>query len=68
MLNWSLISFAINVLFFLKIWLLLQLGLPEPLSEQSSVINNRQSELAYNVSQLIEVVSVGVSKLNQEQN
>ncbi|XP_044591468.1 ATP-dependent DNA helicase RRM3-like [Cotesia glomerata] len=48
---------------------LLEFGLPEPLREQSNVINNRQymNELAYDVSQLIEVVSVGVSKLNDDQ-
>ncbi|XP_074114110.1 ATP-dependent DNA helicase pif1-like [Cotesia typhae] len=48
---------------------LLEFGLPEPLREQSNVINNRQyiNELAYDVSQLIEAVSVGVSKLNDDQ-
>ncbi|GFS32525.1 ATP-dependent DNA helicase [Nephila pilipes] len=48
---------------------LIHFGLPEPIREQSIVINNRQymSELAYDVSQLIQVVSVGVSKFNHDQ-
>ncbi|GFS87926.1 ATP-dependent DNA helicase [Nephila pilipes] len=48
---------------------LLHFGLPEPIRKQSFVINNRKymSELAYDVSRLIQVVSVGVSKFNHDQ-
>ncbi|GFT01218.1 ATP-dependent DNA helicase [Nephila pilipes] len=48
---------------------LLHFGLPEPIREQSIIINNRKfmSELAYDISRLIQVVSVGVSKFNHDQ-
>ncbi|GFT14147.1 ATP-dependent DNA helicase [Nephila pilipes] len=48
---------------------LLHFGLRKPIKEQSIVINNHQymSELAYDVSQLIQVVSVGVSKFDHDQ-
>ncbi|GFT95182.1 ATP-dependent DNA helicase [Nephila pilipes] len=48
---------------------LIHFGLPEPIREQILVINNRKymSELAYDVSQLIQAVSVGVSKYNYGQ-
>ncbi|GFT31520.1 hypothetical protein NPIL_297931 [Nephila pilipes] len=48
---------------------LLHFGLPESIREQSIVINNRKymSELPYDVSQLIQVVSVGVSKFYHDQ-
>ncbi|GFT23631.1 hypothetical protein NPIL_496901 [Nephila pilipes] len=49
--------------------LLLHFGLPEPIRQQIVVINNRKyiSELAYDVSLLIQVVSVGISKFNHDQ-
>ncbi|XP_074107704.1 uncharacterized protein LOC141532970 [Cotesia typhae] len=48
---------------------LLEFGFPEPLKEQSNVINNRQymNELVYDVSQFIEAVSVRVSKFHDDQ-
>ncbi|GFT56585.1 ATP-dependent DNA helicase [Nephila pilipes] len=48
---------------------LLHFGLPKPIREQSIIINNHQymSELAYDVSHLIQVVSVGVSKFHHDQ-
>ncbi|GFS31121.1 ATP-dependent DNA helicase [Nephila pilipes] len=48
---------------------LLYYGFPESIREQSIVITNRlyMTEMAYNVSQLIHVVSVDVSKFNHDQ-
>ncbi|GFT93669.1 ATP-dependent DNA helicase [Nephila pilipes] len=48
---------------------LLPFELLEPINEQIIVINNHQSmtDLAYDVSQLNQVVSVGVSKFNHDQ-
>ncbi|GFT78905.1 ATP-dependent DNA helicase [Nephila pilipes] len=48
---------------------LLHFGLPEPIREESIIIKNRKfmSELAYDISRLIQVVSVGVSKFNHDQ-
>ncbi|GFS29111.1 ATP-dependent DNA helicase [Nephila pilipes] len=48
---------------------LLHCGLPEPIREQNILINNRQymSELTYDVPQLIQVVSVSVSKFNHDE-